>query len=115
MSRRGGQSGTVVKKGKLVARPRRKLAVMLHKVGVNDNSYLEKTLTTVKLFCEHAEWWEANVLPMHKPSSQNSSHYILKRTLLTVQPAPPFFTGSLRHQRQILKNRFLCQMLVPKR
>jgi hypothetical protein len=37
------------------------------------------------------------------------------RAQLTVQPAPPFFTGSLRHQRQILKNRFLCQMLVPKR
>jgi hypothetical protein len=37
------------------------------------------------------------------------------RAQLTVQPAPPFFTGSLGHQRQILKNRFLCQMLVPKR
>src|SRR5258706_14486579 len=37
------------------------------------------------------------------------------RAQLTVQPAPPFFTGSLGHQRQILKNRFLCQMLVPKK
>ena len=99
MSRRGGQSGTVVKKGnwwhgryyidlagstkrarKSVAighcdemtkpEARRKLAVMLHELGVNSNSYLEKALTPVKLFSEHAEWWEANVLPMHKPSSQ---------------------------------------------
>jgi integrase len=111
MSRRGGQSGTVVKKGnwwhgryyidvagsttrarKSVAighcdemtkpEARRKLAVMLHELGVNDNSYLEKALTPVKLFSEQAEWWEANVLPMHKPSSQNSSHYILKKHLI---------------------------------
>lgn len=111
MSRRGGQSGTVVRKGnwwhgryyidvagstertrKSVAighcdemtkpEARRKLAVMLNELGVNDNSYLEKALTPVKLFSEHAEWWEANVLPMHKPSSQNSSHYILKKHLI---------------------------------
>lgn len=111
MSRRGGQSGTVVRKGnwwhgryyidvagstkrarKSVAighrdemtkpEARRKLAVMLNDLGVNDNSYLEKALTPVKLFCEHAAWWEANVLPMHKPSSQNSSHYILKKHLI---------------------------------
>ena len=110
MSRRGGQSGTVVKKGnwwhgryyidiagstkrarKSVAighsdemtkpEARRKLAVMLNELGVNDNSYLEKALTPVKLFSEHAEWWESNVLPMHKPSSRNSSHYILKKHL----------------------------------
>ena len=110
MSRRGGQSGTVVKKGnwwhgryyidiagstrrarKSVAighsdemtkpEARRKLAVMLNDLGVNDNSYLEKALTPVKLFSEHAEWWETNVLPMHKPSSRNSSHYILKKHL----------------------------------
>jgi integrase len=111
MSRRGGQSGTVVKKGnwwhgryyidvagsttrarKSVAigrcdemtkpEARRKLAVMLHELGVNDNSYLDKALTPVKLFSEQAEWWEANVLPMHKQSSQNSSHYILKKHLI---------------------------------
>jgi len=61
---------------------KRKLSVMLHELGVNDNSYLEKALTPVKLFSEQAEWWEANVLPMHKPSSQNSSHYILKKHLI---------------------------------
>lgn len=73
MSRRGGQSGTVVKKGnwwhgryyidiagstkrarKSVAighsaemtkpEAKRKLAVMLNELGVNDNSYLEKAL-----------------------------------------------------------------------
>src|ERR1700733_3838316 len=111
MSRRGGQSGTVVKKGnwwhgryyidvagstkrarKSVAighcdemtKPdaRRKLAVMLNDLGVNKNSYLEKALTPVKLFSEQAGWWEANVLPMHKPSSQNSSHDILKKHLI---------------------------------
>ena len=111
MSRRGGQSGTVVRKGnwwhgryyidvagstkrarKSVAighcdkmtkpEARRKLAVMLNELGVNDNSYLEKALTPVKLFSEHAAWWEGNVLPMHKPSSQNSSHYILKKHLI---------------------------------
>src|SRR5271156_6765098 len=111
MSRRGGQSGTVAKKGtwwhggyyidvagstprarKSVAigrcdemtkpEARRKLAVRLHELGVNDNSYLDKALTAVKLFSEQAEWWEANVLPMHKPSSQNSSHYILKKHLI---------------------------------
>jgi hypothetical protein len=114
MRRRGGQSGTVVKKGnwwhgryyvdvavsakrarKSVAighcaemtkpEARRKLAVMLHELGVNDNSYLAKAPTPVKVFSEHAEWWEANVLPMHKPSSQNSSQYILKKHL------KPFF------------------------
>ncbi len=58
---------------------------MLNELGVNDNSYLAKALTPVKLFSEHAEWWESNVLPMHKPSSQNSSHYILKKHLI------PFF------------------------
>jgi integrase len=111
MSRRGGQSGTVVKKGnwwhgryyidvagstkrarKSVAighsdemtkpEARRKLAVMLNDLGVNDNSYLEKALTPVKLFSEHAAWWESNVLTMHKPSSQNSSHCILKKHLI---------------------------------
>jgi len=111
MSRRGGQSGTVVRKGnwwhgryyidvagsakrarKSVAighcdemtkpEARRKLAARLNELGVNDNSYLEKALTPVKLFSEHAAWWEANVLPMHKPSSQNSSHYILKKHLI---------------------------------
>ncbi len=35
---------------------KRTLAVMLHELGVNDNSYLEKALTPVKLFSEHAEW-----------------------------------------------------------
>src|SRR5271169_3157896 len=130
MSRRGGQSGTVVKKGnwwhgryyidvagsttrarKSVAigrcdemtkpEARRKLAVMLHELGVNDNSYLEKALTPVKLFSEQAEWWEANVLPMHKPSSQNSSHYILWNQVLLQDVVAGVLRRRLVHGKNI--------------
>jgi len=110
MTRRSGQSGTVVLKGdwwhgryyvdvpdqqnrvrksiaighkKLMTKPeaKRKLASMLNDLGVNNNSYLEKALEPVKTFAELAAWWEENVSPMHKLSSQNSSHYILAKHL----------------------------------
>lgn len=60
---------------------KRKLQLMLSEMGVNTSSHLERSLKPVQTFTEYADWWEKNIQPMHQPSSQNSSHYILKKHL----------------------------------
>ena len=111
MTRRSGQAGAVVVKGdwwhgryyedvpgqdrrvrksvtigprKEMTKPqaRRKLAEMLDELGVNTSAHLQRALMPVKTFAEEAKWWEENVLIHHKPSSQNSSHYIIKKHLI---------------------------------
>jgi len=111
MSRRSGQSGVVVVKGdwyhgryyvdvpgqeervrksmpigrvKDVTKPqaKRKLAEMLNEMGVNSSAHLDRALQPVRTFAEEAKWWEENTLIHHKPSSRNSSHYIIKKHLI---------------------------------
>jgi len=111
MARRSGQSGTVVIKGdwyygrfyvdvpgqeervrksvaigpvKETTKPqaKRKLQDLLHEMGVNSSSHLQRALHPVQTFAEKAKLWEENSLPLHKPSSQNSSHYNLKKHLI---------------------------------
>jgi integrase len=110
MAQRSGQSGTVVVKGGMwhgryyedvsgqikrkrksipiglrdqMTKPeaRRKLRAMLEEMGVNTSPHLERSLRPSQIFSSYADWWEKNIQPMHQPSSQNSSHYILKKHL----------------------------------
>jgi integrase len=69
---------------KELTRPRaeRRLAEMLEDLGVNTEAHLQRALSPVKTFAEEAKWWEENTLIHHKPSSQNSSHYIIKKHLI---------------------------------
>jgi integrase len=59
-----------------------KLREMLHERGVNTSFHLDRALNPVRTFAEEVRWWEENKLPMQKPSSQNSSHYILRKHLV---------------------------------
>ncbi len=111
MARRSGQAGSVVAKGDMwhgrfycdvpgqdtrvrksiaigprkdMTKPeaKRKLRSLLEEMGVNTEAHLDHAIKPVESFAEKAKWWEENVLPMHKPSSQNSSHYIIKKHLI---------------------------------
>jgi integrase len=111
MARRSGQAGTVVVKGNmwkgryyedvsgqadrvrksLLIGPRsemtkpeakRKLRTLLEEMGINSASHLDRAIKPVQLFKQKAAWWEEHVLTTHKPSSQNSSHYIIKKHLV---------------------------------
>jgi integrase-like protein len=61
---------------------RRKLAKMLDELGVNTSAHLQKAMAPVRTLAEEAKWWEERVPFNHKPSSQNSSHYVLKKHLI---------------------------------
>ena len=111
MARRSGQSGVVVVKGdwyhgryyvdipgqeervrkstpiglaKDMTKPqaKRRLAEMLNEMGVNSSAHLDRALQPIRTFAEEAKWWEENTLIHHKPSSRNSSHYIIKKHLI---------------------------------
>ena len=111
MARRSGQSGVVVVKGdwyhgryyvdvpgleervrksmpigrvKDMTKPqaKRKLTEMLNEMGVNSSAHLDRALQPIRTFAEEAKWWEENTLIHHKPSSRNSSHYIIKKHLI---------------------------------
>jgi hypothetical protein len=60
---------------------RRKLRAILEEKGINTSAHLERSLKPSQIFSSYADWWEKNIQPMHQPSSQNSSHYILKKHL----------------------------------
>jgi integrase len=110
MAQRSGQSGTVVMKGGMwhgrfyedvpgqfkrkrksipigliddMTKPeaRRKLRAIIEEKGVNTSAHLERSLNPSQTFSQHADRWEKDVQVMHQPSSQNSSHYILKKHL----------------------------------
>lgn len=110
MAQRSGQSGTVVVKGGMwhgryyedvsgqfkrkrksipiglkdeMTKPeaRRRLRAILEEKGINTSAHLERSLKPSQIFSSYADWWEKNIQPMHQPSSQNSSHYILKKHL----------------------------------
>lgn len=83
---------------------RRKLQEMLTEIGVNSSSHLDRALNPVRTFAEEAHWWEENKLPMQKPSSQNSSHYILQKHLVPTFGALPMdMVGEKRVQEWISK------------
>ena len=111
MARRSGQAGNVVGKGdmwhgrfycdvpgqmqrvrksiaigprKEMTKPeaKRKLRSLLEQMGVNSSAHLNRAINPVETFAQKVQWWEDNVLPNHKPSSQNSSHYVLKKHLI---------------------------------
>ena len=110
MTRRRGQSGTVVLKGEMwhgryyedvagqLERIRRSVPIGLksemtksqakHRLmqiladsGVNTAAHLEKSVQPARSFKEAAEWYEENVMSTYKPSSRDSSHYIIKKHL----------------------------------
>jgi len=107
MSRRSGQSGQVVERGlqwigryyvdvpgqdkrvrksipigstKVMGKfeAKRKLKDLIEEQGVNKPAHLERSVNSIKTFSEQSKWFEENVLPLHKDSSQNSSKYNLK-------------------------------------
>lgn len=53
----------------------------MQKLGVNKPSHLLQSLEPFQTFNDVVEWWEENKLPFHKPSSRNSSKYIISRHL----------------------------------
>jgi integrase len=119
MSFRSGQSGTVVRKGHMwhgryyvdipgqgkrrkasVAlgsihkmkknEAKRKLRTLLDKMGVNDDSHLERTAAGVRTFASEAAWWKENRLPVFKPSCQETMGSHLQKYLLPWFGSLPF-------------------------
>lgn len=111
MSRRSGQAGTVVKKGKMwcgryredvsgqdqrrhlcvplgpiktmtKAEAKRKLRSILESRGVNAADYLERVNQHARTFAEEAEWWRQNRLSLFKPSTQDKMGSHLDKYLL---------------------------------
>ncbi len=111
MARRSGQAGAVVAKGdwwhgryyedvpnqttrvrrsvqigprKEMTKPeaKRKLRALLEEMGINSSAHLDRAINPVETLAQKVQWWEDNVLPTHKPSSQNSSHYVIKKHLI---------------------------------
>lgn len=111
MARRSGQAGSVVVKGDLwhgrfycdvpgqeqrvrksipigprkeMTKPeaKRKLRSLLEEMGINTEAHLDYAIKPVEAFTQKAVWFEETTLPMHKPSSQNSTHYIIKKHLV---------------------------------
>ncbi len=111
MSFRSGQSGTVVRKGQMwhgryyvdipgeenrrrasvplgsiqtMKKPeaKRKLRAHLEKMGLNEDSHLERTEAAARTFGSEAAWWKENRLPMFKPSSQETMGSHLDKYLL---------------------------------
>ncbi len=111
MSFRSGQSGTVVRKGRMwhgryyvdvpcqekrrkasvplgsvqsMTKPeaRRKLRAMLEEMGLNDDSHLERSAAEAKTFASEAAWWRKNRLPIFKPSCQETMGSHLDKYLL---------------------------------
>jgi len=101
MSRRFGQSGTVVQKGRMwhgryyedipgqadrkrmsvplglvreitKSEARRKLREKLNELGINTAEHLERARCGVKTFGEEAAWWRQNRLALFKPSCQEA-------------------------------------------
>ena len=111
MSFRSGQSGTVVKKSKMwhgryyldvpgtdkrrkasiplgsistmnKTEAKRKLRAILEKMGLNDDSHLERMDAAAKTFAAEAAWWKENRLPMFKPSCQETMGSHLEKYLM---------------------------------
>ena len=111
MSFRSGQSGTVVRKGQMwhgryyvdvsgteqrrkasvpigsvlamkKTEAKRKLRAILEKMGLNEDSHLERTEVGAKLFRTDAAWWKENRLPMFKPSCQETMGSHLEKYLM---------------------------------
>ena len=111
MSRRSGQTGTVVKKGKMwygryredvpgqdqrrnlcvplgpiktmtKAEAKRKLRSILEKDGINAADYLERVNQDVRTFAQEAKWWRENRLSLCKPSTQDKMNSHLDKYLL---------------------------------
>jgi integrase len=111
MSRRFGQSGSVVKKSKMwhgryyvdvagqeqrkrmsvplgpvsdmtKSEARRKLMDMLHELGVNTAAHLERASCGATTFGQQAEWFMENKIPLMKESSQQAMTYHLRKYLL---------------------------------
>ena len=101
MARRPGQSGTVVRKGRMwhgryyadvpdqEARKRmslslgrvksmkkteakRKLRKFLEEMGINSEAHLLQATRAAKTFAQEAEWWKENRLSLFKPSCQET-------------------------------------------
>lgn len=99
MSRRPGQCGTVVRKGqswhgryyadvpgeqerksmsvplgpkrsRTKSEAKRKLRLLLEKMGINSDAHLNRATQPVKTFAQEAEWWKKNRLSLYKPSCQ---------------------------------------------
>ena len=61
---------------------RRKLRAILEKMGLNDDSHLERMDTAAKTFAAEAAWWKENRLPMFKPSCQETMGSHLEKYLM---------------------------------
>ena len=74
--------GPAVGEGKLTkSLAKNKQQEYLQELGVNKPSRLQQSLRPVRTFGEVVKWWAENELPFHKPSSRNSSKYIIKKHL----------------------------------
>jgi integrase len=111
MSFRSGQSGTVVRKGKMwhgrfyadvlgqekrrkasvplgstrdmnKTEAKRKLRTLLEEMGLNSDSHLERTEVGARTFGSEAAWWRENRLPIFKPSCQETMGSHLEKYLL---------------------------------
>lgn len=51
-------------------------------MGLNDNTYLERTDVGAKMFRTEAEWWKDNRLRMYKPSCQETMGSHLDKYLM---------------------------------
>ena len=108
---RSGQSGTVVRKGKMwhgryyadipgeakrrhVSVPlgsvkemkktqaKRKLRSLLEQMGINKESHLERIEAVGRTFASESEWWRTNRLPIFKPSVQETMGSHLDKYLI---------------------------------
>src|SRR5438552_15500873 len=111
LSFRSGQSGTVVRKGRMwhgryyidipgqekrrkasvplgsihsMTKPqaKRKLRAILEEMGLNDDSHLEHAAAGARTFTSEAAWWRENRLPVFKPSCQETMGSHLDKYLL---------------------------------
>jgi len=111
MSFRSGQSGTVVRKGKMwhgryyvdipgeesrrkasvplgsirtmkKTQAKRKLRALLEEMGLNEDSHLERAQAGVRTFGSEAAWWKENRLPIFKPSCRETMGSHLQKYLL---------------------------------
>ncbi len=61
---------------------KRKLRALLQDMGLNDDSHLERTDSSAKMFRSEAGWWKENRLPTCKPSVQRNMGSHLEKYLM---------------------------------
>jgi integrase len=143
MSFRSGQSGTVIRKGQMwrgryyvdlpgreerrrvsvplgsvltMKKPeaKRKLRALLQEMGLNDDTHLERTDSTAKMFRAEAEWWKENRLTMCKPSVQRNMGSHLEKYLMPRFGSLPVSAIDERRVQEFISELTRTQYVVSK-